>query len=218
VQKNWKYKAYPQQAVVELAKRMKARWLPHKEATGMTQEEFAKILGITQPALNQFLNGTTPISNAMIILMCRELGVTPQEMVKGIDFFEPFFTGMITSRVVRVRYKIGATKSKETIVTGEAIQYHVHSDPETDVYAVEIADDVYQPRYFKGEKVIITAVTPQVGDECFIKLTDGKTCITRVATDDLICLKNIVCVGCADIVSIDDERIEFAHKVVGMSK
>ena len=218
MQTNWKYKAYPQKQVEKLATRIRTEWLAFKDREKSTQTEFAARLGISQPALNQFLSGTTPISNAMIITICSELGVAPKTMVKGLKFFEPFFEHIVSPRVVRVRHIVGARKYKEQSVTGEAIHYHVDLNDGIDVYAVKVADDVYEPRYFKDEKLIIAAQTPEVGDEAFIKLVDGKNCITRVTENDLVCLKAIRCVGCQDITSIDDPRIEFAHKVIGMSK
>ena len=220
-EKNWKYKAYPQDQVEKLAKRVRSAWLAHKDETGITQTEFAESLGITQPALNQFLNGVTPISNAMIIQICSKLGTTPQDMVKGIKFFEPFFSELITSKKVRIRYKVGAKKYKEITVTGEAVHYHVDVRSDVDVYAVEIADATYEPRYFKGEKLIVAAVEPQEGDEAFAKLHDGNTSIIRLLPEGRVsCMKNVG--NCFDTESVvyaeHEHKIEFLHKVVGMSK
>ena len=215
---SWKYKAYPQKAVEKLAARVRAEWLSYKEREKSTQTEFAARLGISQSALNQFLNGTTPISNAMIIQICSELGVNPKGLVKGIKFFEPFFDHIVSTRAVQVRYLVGASKTRKKAVTGEFIHYHAALKDDVDVYAIEVADDVYEPRYFKNEKVIVAAMEPVAGDEAFIMRTDGKSCITKVTEDNLVCLKRIYCQGCDPLTSIDDSRIEFAHKVIGMSK
>lgn len=202
----------------KLAARIRAEWLAFKDREKSTQTEFAARLRISQPALNQFLTGTTPISNAMIIKICSELGVDPKGLVKGIKFFEPFFDHIVSTRAVQIRYLVGASNIRKKAVTGEAIHYHAALKDDVDVYAIEVADDVYEPRYFKNEKIIVAAMEPAAGDEAFIMTTDGESCISRVTKDNLICLKRVSCVSCDPLTSIDDSRIEFAHKVIGMSK
>ena len=88
---DWRYNA-PKSECEKLAGRMQNEWLRHKEEQKITQTEFAVKLGITQPAFNQFIWGKCPISNEMILIMCREMNVDPQKMVAGLPFFEPFFS------------------------------------------------------------------------------------------------------------------------------
>jgi len=91
---DWKYSA-PQWQCEKLASRMKNEWLRHKEEQKTTQTKFAAKLGVTQSAFNQFISGTCPMSNEMILIMCREMNVDPQKMVAGVPFFEPFFNKYI---------------------------------------------------------------------------------------------------------------------------
>ena len=87
---DWKYSA-PQWQCEKLASRMKNEWLRHKEEQKTTQTKFAAKLGVTQSAFNQFISGTCPIRNEMILIMCREMNVDPQKMVAGLPFFQEFF-------------------------------------------------------------------------------------------------------------------------------
>lgn len=218
---NWKYKAYPKKQVEKLAQRVKSEWLAYKDREKVTQVQFAERLGITQPALNQFLSGTCPISNAMIITLTKELGVDPKKLVKGLSFFEPFFDSIVTARIVQVRYEIGATKTKEKKVTGTALHYHVHLPSDVDVYAVEIADNAYEPRYYQGEKVIVAAVEPGPADEAFIMRKDGEACLARFSSEDVFtCLLNVGRIFDGDNTRLPDveHEIEYIHKVVGMTR
>lgn len=221
MQQNWKYKAYPQKSVEKLATRIRNEWLSFKDREKCTQTEFAARLGISQPALNQFLTGTTPISNAMIITICSELGVDPKQMVKGIKFFEPFFAHIVSTRAVRVRYRIGAAQVRSQSVTGEAIHYHSQLNSDVDIYALDIDDGIYEPRYYEGEKVIVAAVEPKPGDECFLMTKDGRASIVRYQKDGtLLCTKNVGKCFDGEAVTPEEiaEDIEFMHKVIGMSK
>lgn len=218
---NWKYKAYPQKSVEKLAARIRTEWLAFKDREKSTQTEFAARLGVSQPALNQFLNGTTPISNAMIIQICGELGVDPKRLVKGIKFFEPFFDNIISTNIVRIRYRIGAKISRSKAVTGEVVHYHAQLSKDVDIYALDIDDGVYEPRYYKGEKVIVAAVEPQPGDECFLMAKDGRASIVRYQIDGtLLCMKNVGKCFNGEAVTPEEiaEDTEFLHKVIGMSR
>lgn len=209
-EKLWKYKAYPQKDVEKLAARFKARWLQIKEEENITQAEFAGKIGITQPALNQFLNGVTPISNAMIISICRELGYSSKEMVKGIKFFEPFFDHIVVTRQIRVRYKLSKAGIKETKVTGEVISYHVDLPDDVDLYAVEIIDDAMSPRYNKGEKLVIAAQTPNKGQTGF-----GTQAGANAACVGILQQKSTMeCLMCRAAHST--EHIAQLHTVVGL--
>lgn len=179
--------------------------------------EFAARLGITQPAFNQFLNGATPISNAMILKISSELSVDPKKLVKGIRFFEPFFDYIVTTRVVRIRYSIGAKTTRTKAVTGEAIHYHVHSNTDLDMYAVEINDKTYEPRYYKNEKVIVVAIPPEAGDEAFVMWQSGAASIVRFTDSDTFeSLKNVGRLN-PGLVSLSEKssEIEYVHKIVG---
>jgi len=223
-EKPWKYKAYPQKDVEKLAARFKARWLQVKDEEKITQTEFADKIGVTQPALNQFLNGATPISNAQIISLCRELNVSPNEMVKGIKFFEPFFSHMLVPRTIKIRMVLAATKAqalkKEKTLMETAVNFYSALPNDIDVYACLVEGDVYEPRYKHGEKVIVSAETPQPGEECLVVLEEGSKCITTLKEDGLgfICSKRATCIGCSPLKGIDDPRISYVHKVIGMTR
>lgn len=208
--KTWKYKAYPQKDVEKLAARFKARWLQVKDEEKITQTEFADKIGVTQPALNQFLNGATPISNAQIISICRELGSSPKEMVKGIKFFEPFFNHIVVTRQIRVRYKLSKAGIKETKVTGEVISYHVDLPDNVDLCAVEITDDEMSPRYNKGEKLVIAAQTPNKGQTGFgIQAGATAACVGILKREN-----RMECLMCH--TTHETERIDTLHTVVGL--
>lgn len=217
MQQNWKYKAYPQKQVEKLAARVKSEWLAYKDREKITQSEFANRLSVSQPALNQFLSGTTPMSNEMIIRICHELSVSPTKIVKGLSFYEPFFNTLITQRLVYVRYKVGARKFKEQTVTGAAVHYHPHVSQNVDVYAIEIADSTYTPRYYKGEKVIVAALEPKTGDEVFVRFVDNNSCIGHLKEDSTVESSSTVSTAPSEF-SVDDDNVEFVRKVVGMSK
>lgn len=91
----WTYKAYPETQCKKLAARFKNEWLKYKDEQKTTQTEFARKLGVTQSAFSQFISGTCPINNKMILRMCREMNVDPQKMVAGLPFFQPFFDNYV---------------------------------------------------------------------------------------------------------------------------
>lgn len=157
----------------------------------------------------------------MIITICRELGIDPKEMVRGLGFFEPFFDTIVTSRVVKIRYRIGARSSKEQSVTGEALHYHVELGHDVDVYAVEVVDSTFEPRYYKGEKLIIAAVEPVIGDEAFCIGEDGTAYLWRVISDtEGACMKNVGRGESAPTFPLEkyETTAQFVHKVIGMTR
>lgn len=218
MQQEWRYKAYPKTQCEKLAKRLKAEWLSFKDKEKVTQTEFAAKLGITQSAFNQFISGACPINNEMILMMCKELGVNPQSMVKGLSFFEPFFNTFTGPRVVTVRYRLEHCTATQTSRVGNKLMVHVDVRNDVDVYAVEIKGDVYSPRYRNTEKIIIAAEEPAIGEEAYVVLKDGKQCATYMYHDHFECVKSVDCEGCGDLTGPDDDRISHIHKVVGMSK
>jgi transcriptional regulator with XRE-family HTH domain len=218
VQDEWKYKAYPKTQCEKLAKRLKAEWLSYKEKEKVTQTEFASRLGVTQSAFNQFISGACPINNEMILMLCHQLGVEPKTMVKGLSFFEPFFRDIVSPRVITVRLKL---KNKGVVTkpkTGAKLMVYGDFKSSTDVYAVEIDTDEYNPRYRPTEKLVVIAEEPAIGEEAYVVLKDGKQCATTMYHDHFECSKSVKCIGCADLTGPDDERISHIHKVVGMSK
>ena len=135
---DWRYKAYPQTQCEKLAGRLKHEWLRHKDEEKTTQTEFAAKLGVTQSAFNQFISGTCPISNEMILIMCREMSVDPQKMVAGLPFFEPFFKNVVSPRVVTIRYRLKDSGKATKPKAGAKIMVHSDYKNGHDVYAIEI--------------------------------------------------------------------------------
>ena len=214
----WRYKAYPKTQCEKLAKRLKAAWLSFKDKEKVTQTEFAERLGITQSAFNQFISGACPINNEMILMMCKELGVDPHVMVKGLSFFEPFFNAFTSPRVVTVRYRLENRIATPTSRVGVKIMAHVNVPNNVDVYAVEIKGDAYSPRYRNTEKIIIAAEEPAIGEEAYLVLKNGTQCAAYMYHDHFECVMPGGCVSCGDLTGPDDDRISYIHKVVGMSK
>lgn len=215
---DWKYKAYPEAQCKKLAARLKYEWLKYKDEEKTTQTEFARKLGVTQSAFNQFLSGTCPISNEMILIMCRELNVDPQKMVVGLPFFEPFFKNVVSPRVVTIRYRLKDSGKATKPKAGAKIMVHSDYKKEVDVYVVELDTRDYLPRYNAKEKLIIAAEVPSIGEEAYVVLENGKQCASIMYHDHFECTKAVECDGCPDLTGPDDERISHIHKVIGMSK
>lgn len=218
MQNEWRYKAYPKTQCEKLAKRLKAEWLSYKDKEKVTQTDFAARLGVTQSAFNQFISGACPINNEMILIMCKELGVEPRSMVKGLSFFEPFFQNFVSPRVVTVRYRLDGCTATLTSKVGTKLMVHIDVKDSVDVYAVEIKGDAYNPRYKATEKLIVAAEEPAIGEEAYVVLKDGMQCATYMYHDHFECVKSGDCPGCGDLTGPDDDRISHIHKVVGMSK
>jgi len=87
--KDWKYRTYPKEWVEKLAARVRREWLAFKDRTKTTQPEFAGKLCISQSALNQFFNGTTPMNINMLLCICDGMDADPWAMVKDNSFYEP---------------------------------------------------------------------------------------------------------------------------------
>ena len=218
MQQVWRYKAYPKTQVEKLAKRLKTEWLAYKEREKTNQTDFAAKLGITQSALNQFLSGTCPINNEMILMLCKELNVDPKSMVKGLSFFEPFFKTFASPRVINVRYKLDGCTAAQTSRAGVKLMAHVDVKGNIDVYAIEIKGDSYAPRYKNTEKLIIAAEEPAIGEEAYVVRKVGQQCASYMYHDHFECVKTSGCSACGDLTGPDDDLISHIHKVVGMSK
>ena len=86
--KPWKYKGHDKDVVKELAEQLEAIWKKKKSALGLSQPEVATRMrakigssnkGVTQPVVNQWLKGTTPIPEARLVELMDMLEVTDDE-------------------------------------------------------------------------------------------------------------------------------------------
>ena len=223
---HWKYKAYPQEQVITLARRVNTEWAAYKQQHKITQEEFAEEIGVTQPAFNQFIKGKCPINNEMILTLCYKFGIKATDLTKDLSFFSPFFVSVgktVIHRTVEnqeevfLRYKIGSRVHKERPVEDQVVLYSLQkSNTKEDIYGVEIADNIYEPRYRKGDVVIVEETAPVKDDIIFIVKADNRHTLALLVTDlDYVSLKSTQ--ACVDRTpQITDDGIVSVHKVIGM--
>ena len=60
---------------LEVAKALKEAWLAKKDREGLSQEKLSGKLGMTQGAVNFYLNGKRPFGLEALMKFCSELGV-----------------------------------------------------------------------------------------------------------------------------------------------
>lgn len=66
----------PTQADLEAAERLRAAWAGRPK--GLTQERMGDILGISQGAVSQYINGRIPLNYRTVVGFARELGIAPE--------------------------------------------------------------------------------------------------------------------------------------------
>jgi len=152
------------------------------------------------------------------LIMCREMNVNPQKLVAGLPFFEPFFNNVVSPRVVTIRYRLKDSGKVTKPRVGAKVMVYTDYKKGTDVYAIEIDTADYAPRYNPKEKLIVAAEVPNIGEEAYVVLEDGKQIIAVMFHDHF---ETVALYGCGTSDSLegpDDERISHIHKVIGMSK
>lgn len=76
---------------VEYAKRLKVIWNRKKKQLNLTQEKLGLLCGWSgQSAVNQFLNGYTPLNTDAVLRLSKVLDVDPSEIMPEIKQWLPY--------------------------------------------------------------------------------------------------------------------------------
>lgn len=162
---DWKYTGYPETACKELATRLKSEWNAFKQSEKVTQMDMCEKLDIAQPTFSQYINGTCPVSNEMLVKLCAEINVDPKQLVKGIPFFESFFDYIRVNKKAHVRFFIGQPQ-------GELPRMSINISTTSeygDVYLIYVATKL--PHWDIGNYIIVSPTAP---------LTDGFWCVAKI--------------------------------------
>lgn len=73
-------KSKPTPADVAAAAKLKLEWQARARALGLTQDQVADELGITQGAVSQYLNGKIPMNYRTLVVFCRLLGINDTDV------------------------------------------------------------------------------------------------------------------------------------------
>jgi len=136
-----------------------------RERLGLTQDEFAKKLGISRPHLSKLENSNKPISPKLarrVADVCRNLGLAHIGPFSGI-------------RAIPVRSWAQAGSGLDFDELPLDWQKHVATDcPDEQAFAVEIQGDSMEPKFFPGDiAVLMPSHQPRNGSLVVARLDEG---------------------------------------------
>lgn len=108
---------------------------------GLTQTKLAKTLGMTQPAISQYLTGKVPLNTDFIIKLANALKVPPTELDPGLQQV------LFLAKRKRIIPVINDNSSRELFADENALGF-------------KIPCDTYAPRYVKGDILIFRELLP----------------------------------------------------------
>jgi transcriptional regulator with XRE-family HTH domain len=97
------------------AQRLRKIWDKNKTELGLTQVKAAKILGITQPALNQYLNTIMPLNTNIIFKFAALLKVHPIDIAPSMKNVTPLFALVNVHTAKRMIPILGSTSGRQTV-------------------------------------------------------------------------------------------------------
>lgn len=77
-------KSKPTPADVAAAAKLKLEWQARARSLGLTQDQVADELGITQGAVSQYLNGKIPMNYRTLLVFCRLLGINDTDVRRDL--------------------------------------------------------------------------------------------------------------------------------------
>ncbi|MDH1660751.1 XRE family transcriptional regulator [Stenotrophomonas sp. GD03777] len=77
-------KSKPTPADVAAAAKLKLEWQARARSLGLTQDQVADELGITQGAVSQYLNGKIPMNYRTLLVFCRLLGISDTDVRRDL--------------------------------------------------------------------------------------------------------------------------------------
>uniref|UniRef100_A0A1I7WD29 HTH cro/C1-type domain-containing protein n=1 Tax=Heterorhabditis bacteriophora TaxID=37862 RepID=A0A1I7WD29_HETBA len=77
-------KSKPTPADVAAAAKLKLEWQARARSLGLTQDQVADELGITQGAVSQYLNGKIPMNYRTLVVFCRLLGINDTDVRRDL--------------------------------------------------------------------------------------------------------------------------------------
>ncbi|HHA2515034.1 TPA: helix-turn-helix transcriptional regulator [Stenotrophomonas maltophilia] len=77
-------KSKPTPADVTAAAKLKLEWQARARSLGLTQDQVADELGITQGAVSQYLNGKIPMNYRTLLVFCRLLGINDTDVRRDL--------------------------------------------------------------------------------------------------------------------------------------
>jgi len=77
-------KSKPTPADVAAAAKLKLEWQGRARSLGLTQDQVADELGITQGAVSQYLNGKIPMNYRTLVVFCRLLGINDTDVRRDL--------------------------------------------------------------------------------------------------------------------------------------
>ena len=169
-------------ARVAFGARMKAA----RVAAGMTQQQMAKALGVSQQSITAYERGDSAPRTHMLEKLASILGISSQFLLAGAairstlekDRDPQAMDGRVS---VRLTIKMSAEASwitSDAVASSGTVEFHSNYGP---AYAIRVTGDALHPRVRSGEFIIVEpGAALEIGDEVLVSLHNGTSMIREL--------------------------------------
>lgn len=151
------------------ARRLNNIWTSKKEALNLNQTKLAKLCGMTQPTVNQYLNAIIPLNTDAIFKFAAVLEVNPVDIAPEFKKVSPLFSLQKHRPSKRLFAVIGSVSGEKTVPVQELTVDDSTFDPQGSYVALVVDNHQYIANYGlnPGATVILNLL-----DDPFIKGAD----------------------------------------------
>lgn len=145
------------------ARRLRAIWERHKDASRMTQANLAKLVGVSRSTVSQYMNGTINLSADMTLRFAMALKCSPTDI-------DPSLTALATVPSSNRIRKVPVLTRLSGVAPGAHEVSEVMVDHNYRVFAVSVDCPDYDPIYRMGTTLFVTPdLEPVTGDHILIE-------------------------------------------------